>query len=101
MNVYRAIGTMVLILVQNIDCGYTLEPPRSSNEYPQSMFWIKNKKNRYNPAYLSFAFKSGVQHGHFRYVNFILEGESVFIIHFCLIVITSHFASGMSFDFFM
>ena len=25
---------------QNIDCGYTLEPPRlgSSNEYPQSMF---------------------------------------------------------------
>ena len=31
---------------QNIDCGYSLEPPRrgSSNEYPQSMFWIKNKK---------------------------------------------------------
>ena len=25
---------------QNIDCGYTLEPPRrgGSNEYPQSMF---------------------------------------------------------------
>ena len=32
---------------QNIDCGYTLEPPRrgGSNEYPQSMFWSKNKKN--------------------------------------------------------
>ena len=31
---------------QNIDCGYTLEPPRrgGSNEYPQSMFWSKNKK---------------------------------------------------------
>ena len=31
---------------QNIDCGYTLEPPRRgvSNEYPQSMFWSKNKK---------------------------------------------------------
>ena len=29
-----------LIFAQNIDCGYTLEPPRqgSSNEYPQSMF---------------------------------------------------------------
>ena len=27
-------------------CGYTLEPPcrGSSNEYPQSMFWSKNKK---------------------------------------------------------
>ena len=29
-----------LISVQNIDCGYSLEPPRrgGSNEYPQSMF---------------------------------------------------------------
>ena len=41
---------------QNIDCGYTLEPPRrggrcDSNEYPQSMFWIKNK---YTPAYPIF-----------------------------------------------
>ena len=26
-----------------------------SNEYPQSMFWSKNKKNRYTPAYTSFA----------------------------------------------
>ena len=35
------------IFAQNIDCGYTLEPPHrgSSNEYPQSMFWSKNKKN--------------------------------------------------------
>ena len=34
------------MFAQNIDCGYTLEPPRrgGSNEYPQSMFWIKNKK---------------------------------------------------------
>ena len=37
-----------IIFAQNIDCGYTLEPPRrgGSNEYPQSMFWGKNKKNR-------------------------------------------------------
>ena len=36
------------IFAQNIDHGYTLEPPRrsGSNEYPPSMFWIKNKKNR-------------------------------------------------------
>ena len=34
-----------LIFAQNIDCGYTLEPPRrgGSNKYPQSMFWRKNK----------------------------------------------------------
>ena len=38
-----------LIFAQNIDCGYTLELPQQggSNEYPQSMFWSKNKKNRY------------------------------------------------------
>ena len=35
-----------LIFAQNIDCVYTLEPPQrgGSNEYPQSMFWSKNKK---------------------------------------------------------
>ena len=29
-----------LFLLKNIDCGYSLEPPRrgGSNEYPQSMF---------------------------------------------------------------
>ena len=44
-----------LIFAQNIDCGYMLEPPRrgGSNEYPQSMFWSKNKKNRYTSAYPS------------------------------------------------
>ena len=32
---------------QNIDCGYSLEPPRrrgGSNEYPKSMFLSRNKK---------------------------------------------------------
>ena len=30
-----------LVLSKNIDCGYSLEPPRrgGSNEYPQSVFW--------------------------------------------------------------
>ena len=34
------------IFFQNIDCGYTFEPPHQgcSNEYPQSMFWIKDNK---------------------------------------------------------
>ena len=33
------------ISLQNIDCGYSLEPPRrgGSNEYPQSMFLSRNK----------------------------------------------------------
>ena len=32
-----------LFLLRNIDCGYSLEPPRrgGSNEYPQSMFWAE------------------------------------------------------------
>ena len=35
-----------LFLLQNIDCGYSLEPPRrGGSEYPQSIFWSKNKKN--------------------------------------------------------
>ena len=46
-----------LIFAQNLDCGYTLEPPLrgGSNEYPQSRFWSKNKKNMYTPAYPTFA----------------------------------------------
>ena len=48
---------LIFCLVQNIDCGYKLEQPKrgSSNKYPQSMFWIINKKNRYSPAYPSYA----------------------------------------------
>ena len=39
------------ITAQNIDCGYSLEPPRrgGSNEYPHSMFLSRNKKNNVNP----------------------------------------------------
>ena len=44
------------ISVQNIDCGYTLEPPQrgGSNEYPQSMFLSRNKKNNVYPVNPSF-----------------------------------------------
>ena len=37
---------------QNIDCGYSLEPPRrgGSNESPQSMFSSKNKENNVYPC---------------------------------------------------
>ena len=41
---------------QNIDCGYSLEPPRwgGSNEYPQSMFLSRNKKNNVYPCKAQF-----------------------------------------------
>ena len=40
------------ISAQNIDCGYSLEPPRQggSNEYPQFMFFSRNKKNNVFPC---------------------------------------------------
>ena len=40
------------ISAQNIECGYSLEPPRrgGSNEYTQSMFSSRNKKNNVYPC---------------------------------------------------
>ena len=37
---YAGVYLSFLFLLQNIDCGYSLEPPRrgGSNVYPQSMF---------------------------------------------------------------
>ena len=37
---FQGIYNIFRISAQNIDCGYSLEPPRrgGSNEYPQSMF---------------------------------------------------------------
>ena len=37
----------LLFLLKNIDCGYSLEPPRrgGSNDYLQSMFLNRNMKN--------------------------------------------------------
>ena len=52
------------ISAQNIDCGYSLEPPRQggSNESPQSMFLSRNKKNNVYPCkpqfyYIKMGFK--------------------------------------------
>ena len=42
-----------LISAQNIDLWYSIEPPcqGGSNEYPQSMFLSRNKKNNVYPCY--------------------------------------------------
>ena len=52
------------ISAQDIDNGYSLEPPRrgGSNEYPQSMFLSRNKKNNVYPCkpqyyYIKVGFK--------------------------------------------
>ena len=52
------------ISAQNLDCGYSLEPPRrgGSNKYPQSMFLSRNKKNNVYPCkpqfyYIKVGFK--------------------------------------------
>ena len=52
------------LVALNIDCGYSLEPPRrgGSNEYPQSMFLSRNKKCNVYPCkpqfyYIKLGFK--------------------------------------------
>ena len=59
------------ISAQNIDCGYSLEPHQqgSSNEYPQSMFFSRNKKNNVYPCkpqfyYIKFGFKGSKLNRH-------------------------------------
>ena len=49
-----------LISAQNIDCRYSLEPPRwgGSNEYPQSMFWAEIRKIMYTPVNPSFTIQN-------------------------------------------
>ena len=52
------------VSAQNINCGYSLEPPQQggSNKYPQSMFLSRNKKNNVYPRkpqfyYIKVGFK--------------------------------------------
>ena len=44
---FTGVYIIFLISAQNIDCGYSLEPPRrgGSNEYSQSMSWAEIWKN--------------------------------------------------------
>ena len=40
---FTGVYIIFLFLLNNIDCGYLLEPPQrgGSNEYPQPMFWAE------------------------------------------------------------
>ena len=53
----QKISIFFYISAQDIDCGYSLEPPRwgGSNEYPQSMFWAEIRKIMYTPVNPSFS----------------------------------------------
>ena len=73
-----------LISAQNIDCGYSLEPPRrgGSNEYPQSMFLSRNKKNNAYPCkpqfyYIKVGFKGSKL---YRYVFVMAYGIIVICV---------------------
>ena len=59
------------ISAQNMDCGYSLEPPRrgGSNEYPQIMFLSRNKKNNVYPCkpqfyYIKVGFEGSKLYSH-------------------------------------
>ena len=47
------------ISAQNIDCGYSLEPPRrgGSNEYPQSMFLAEIRNMMHTPVNPGFTIR--------------------------------------------
>ena len=64
MKTFRWKILAVHISAQNIDCEYLLELPHQdgSNEYPQSMFLSRNKKNNVYPCkpqfyYIKVVFK--------------------------------------------
>ena len=52
LKIFRLKTDSFHISAQNIDCRYSLEPPRrgGSNEYPQSMFLTRNKRNNIYPC---------------------------------------------------
>ena len=63
------------IFAQNIDRGYTLEPPQwgGSNEYPRSMFWSKIKKKMYTPVNPTFTISDlGVRGSSLRGLVFVM-----------------------------
>ena len=61
-NFHQKNFVILNIFAQNIECGFTLESfcRGGSYEYPQCMFLITNKENRYTPSLL---YKIGVQGG--------------------------------------
>ena len=80
------------ISAKNIDYGYSLEPPRrgGSSEYPQSMFWSRNKKNNvypYKPLfyYIKVGFKGSELYKYVFVMNINVKyGETFYDRHMAL-----------------
>ena len=74
------------ISAQNIDSGYSLEPPRwgGSNEYPQSMFWTEIRKLMYTPVNPSFTVSQWGLRGSklYRHVSVMIvyDNQSCYVI---------------------
>ena len=68
--------TIFLISAQNIDCGYSLEPPLrgGSNEYPQSMFW--------GEAVLTSTHNLCFEQKYEKYQNFLSENFHFLVVKF-------------------
>ena len=71
----------LLCFCPKLDFGYTLEPPRrgGSNEYSQSMLWIKNKEKMDTPVNPILLYKSGVQRV---YIIWTLSPDVLFYLLF-------------------
>ena len=69
---FTGVRTIFLISAQNIDCGYSLEPPRrgGSNEYPQFMFWAEIGK-----AVLTSTHNLCFEQKYEKYQNFLSENS--------------------------
>ena len=62
LKIFRYKNSVIFhISAQNIDCEYSLEPPRrgGSNGYPQSMFLSRNVKNNVYPCKPQFYYIKG------------------------------------------
>ena len=77
---FTGVYIIFLILLENIDCGHSLEPPRrgGSIEYPQSFFLGRNIKK-----YLNFCLKI---------FNFSMINFSVYLNRHVFLMLTTHWA---------
>ena len=100
VNFQMKFFNIFLIFAQNIDCRYTLG---GSNEYPQSMFWSKNKKQMYTPVHPSFTINKWDVRGYTLHGHVIIMAYQPFsnmmgihVVYVDALCSNSHGSSGMS-----
>ena len=82
----RKILVVFIFLLKNIDCGYSLEPPRrgGSNEYPQSMFLSRNKINVYPCKPQIYCIKMGFKRIKIIWACFRYEYVEYLAVYICI-----------------